>query len=254
MDSGRTARCNRGIMRSLRLRTVSVALPAALAVSCGSPGPVVDGSESLAVARLVQERLAASLAGDTATWHRQVSDQAVWTGPGLAVGTTPQALTEQAANRLLHPRATIADLAVHLVGGIAQATYVVIEAGTPGKRFRKTDTYVRSGKTWTLVGSAEVPVPFRASIPLALERRQPLLGRYHLGAVDSILVSATEPGRLVMSGPGFPPDTLYAVDDTTFFVDGDPGSWVFLAGADGRVHALAFRMAGGKDVVYTREQ
>lgn len=242
-------------MRSAWLSSVKGVLLLILAASCRSPVPAVGTPDSLAVASLVQERLAASLAGDTALWHHQVSDQAVWTGPGLAVGTTAQAIAEQAANLFLHPTATIEHLAVHLAGGVAQATYVVVEAGEPGalgKRFRKTDTYIRSGPSWILIGSAEVPVPFRASVVVALNHRQPLLGRYRLGTVDSVLITAVEPGRLLMEGPGAPPDTLYAENDTTFFADGDPGSWVFLAATEGRVRALVFRMSGGKDVVYTR--
>ncbi len=245
-------------MATRRTRFLSSLCLLAVATACARTHPARTSEDSTTVASLIRERLEASLAGDTARWHRQVSDGCVWTGPGLGTPTTAAVIIEQAANLLLHPTAQqIQGLTVHVFGDVAQATYLqlVQDAGqTPrtGKRFRKTDTYIRHGPSWLLIGATEIALPFRRSVPVATARLTPLLGSYLLGKVDSVRIALGEPGQLTMNAAEGAADTLFAENDSTFFIDGEPGAWVFRLGSQGRRSTLAYRSAGGSDVTYTR--
>lgn len=230
----------------------------ATATACIRRPPANSSQDSTTVASLVRERLAASFVGDTARWHRQVSDDCVWTGPGLGTPTTAMVIIEQAANRLLHPTAQqIQGLSVHLFGDVAQATYVQLvqdadqKPGT-GKRFRKTDTYLRHGTSWLLVGATEIELPFRQSVLVPAARLVLMLGSYVLGKADSVSIALGLPGQLTMQASEGPADTLFAENDSTFFMDGEPGAWVFTIAANGLGRTLAYRSVGGSDVVYTR--
>jgi hypothetical protein len=121
-----------------------------------------------------------------------------------------------------------------------------------GKRFRKTDTYLRHGASWHLIGATEIELPFRRSVAVATAHLRLLLGSYLLGNVDSVRIALGELGQLTMSAAKAPLDTLFAESDSTFFIDGEPGVWVFTIGAQGRGTTLAYRSAGGSDVIYTR--
>ena len=152
---------------------------------------MMPSNDSAEVAALVRGRLAAALAGDTAAWHAQVSDSCVFTGAELRVSLTKDLIGSIGANRTLNPKVQRIDkLVVHLVGGVAQATYVqlVQDAGQPereGKRFRKADTYARSGDSWRLIGAAEVPIPFRAALVLPPDPATQPAGRYTLGMAEN---------------------------------------------------------------------
>ena len=228
-----------------------------LALACAPrEAPVDRAADSVAVATRVQERLAAALTGDTARWHRHVDDAAVWTGPALRNATTREVIGSIAANHVVTiPAQRIADLVVHLdrSGSVAQATYVQFTGDTSrsartGKRFRKTDTYVRRGTEWWLVGGTEVAVPFRPAVVLDSTRSARLVGRYVLPGVDTSEVIALRDGRVVMRWTDGTVDTLLAESDSTVFEEGDPGTWVFPRAGRG----LVYRMAGGSDVVLTR--
>ena len=209
-------------------------------------------NDSAAVATLVRERLAAALAGDTAAWHRHVSDSCVFTGAELRVSTTRDVIGSIAANRALQLKAQRIDkLVVRFVGGVAQATYVqlVQDAGQPetqGKRFRKTDTYTRVDGSWKLIGSAEVPVPFRASTAMAAERATAAVGRYALGSADTLTLGLVRPDRFTLVGSDAVVDTLLVENDSTLYVDGDAGSWIL------RATGLVYRSNGAADIVLTR--
>ena len=234
-------------------------LAAALACLAACTPPVRDPAADAAPVRaLVHDRLAAALEGDTARWHRQVSDACLWTGPALRNETTAGVLASIAANRVLKPAAQeIRDLDVRVSGDVAQATYVQLvqdgsQAAEAGKRFRKTDTYQRQRGAWRLIGAAEVAVPYRPRMQPGAAVVEAIAGRYVFGGADTLTVLAASPGRFLLRGQDGITDTLLAENDSTLFVEGDPGSWVFRRAAAGPVLALIYRAEGGKDVVLPR--
>ena len=228
-----------------------------LLAACSRRPPGGTTADSLAVAGLVRDRLAAALRGDTAAWHRHISDQALWTGPGLTPVLTPVVLPIIAANATLEPGAQeLQDLAVHLHGDLAQATYLQLVRGPTGelrdgKRFRKTDTYQRQQDGWILVGAAEIAIPYRKSVTLPAAGAARLFGRYALPGVDTLTLAATTAGfRLV--GLDGSSTNLLAADDTTLFEEGDPGDWVLRLAPHGPASALVYRMQGAADLVLPR--
>lgn len=228
-----------------------------LLAACGRRPAGGSTADSLAVATLVRERLAAALAGDTARWHRHVSDRALWTGPGLTPVLTPVVLPIIAANATLKPGAQeLQDLAVHLHGDVAQATYLQLVRGPSGdlrdgKRFRKTDTYQRQARDWMLVGATEIAIPYRKSVTLPAAGAARLFGRYALPGVDTLTLAATTAGFRLVGLDGSTTDLL-AADDTTLFEEGDPGDWVLRLPPSGPASALLYRMQGAADVVLPR--
>lgn len=223
-----------------------------LAGACG-PVPTRSGSaDSAAVAALVRDRLEAATAGDTARWHRGVSDSALWTGPALRPVRTPEVLGIIASNRQLQPgRSDIRDLQVVLQDGVAQATYLQLvpgPTGSPrsGKRFRKTDVYARRGGNWILVGATEISLPYRATRPFGAGRAEAIAGSYLLPGVDSITLVPTDSGVQLKARDGSVTMLLVA-NDSTLFEEGDPGEWILPLG--GRVApALIYRMSGAADI------
>lgn len=245
--------------------TVAITVVASVAASaCGRTEATATrdaARDSAVVAGLVHERLRAAQAGDTARWHRFVSDSCVWVGAGLRAASTREVLPSIAANRAIRLAAQqIRDLVVYVSRDVAQATYVqqVQDAGQAseaGKRFRKLDTFVRRDSTWLLIGASEVAVPFRARVALGAEAAERLVGRYALADVDTLAVNAVPAGRLTMftmRGRDGTVDTLLAESDSVLFVEGDHGSWVFAGATRGAARALLYRSAGAADVTLSR--
>ena len=240
----------------MRRRATLVLAGPLLLAACGRAPATTRAADSAAVAALVHARLEAALAGDTATWHRQVSDSALFTGPGLTPVRTPVVLPIIAANATLKPGAQeLRDLTVYLHGDVAQATYLQLVAGPSGafpdgKRFRKTDTYQRHGDRWRMVGAAELAIPYRKTVALPAASAARLFGRYALPGVDTLTLSATTAGFRLIGLDGSS-TALLAADDTTLFEEGDPGEWVFRT-AGGPATALIYRMQGAADIVLPR--
>jgi hypothetical protein len=253
-----------GNVRNAALRAVvgtGVAVAITVAVACGRAGPRPSASaagDSAAVAALVGERLQAALAGDTARWHRLVSDSCLWVGGGLRVERTRDVLPAIAANRAIRPAAQqIRELAVHVTGDVAQAAYVqqVQDAGQAsesGKRFRKVDTFVRRERTWLLIGAFEVAAPFRAHVVPGADAAARLAGRYALGAVDTLDLAPGPGGRFTLRGRAGTVDTLLAESDTVLFQEGDVGAWVLPGASAGAARALVYRSPGAADIVLPR--
>lgn len=228
-----------------------------LVLACAPGGARSTAADSAAVVALVHERLEAATAGDTARWHRGVSDSALWTGPALRTVRTREVLPLIAANRQLQPGASdIRDLEVILTGDVAQATYLQLVAGPTGaprsgKRFRKTDVYQRQGDRWILVGAAELALPYRPIQRLGPERAAAIAGSYLLPGVDSITLVPTDSGVQLHTLDGSVTQLLVA-NDSTLFEEGDPGEWILPAGR-GAPATLIYRMAGAADVVLRRK-
>lgn len=234
--------------------------PAALLLlaACAAPPPASVTADSAAVAALVRERIAAAAAGDTARWHRQVSDSALWTGPALATVRTPVVLPIIAANRGLRPPPSeLRELAVYVDGPVAQATYLQLVPGPDaaprsGKRFRKTDVYRRDGAEWRLVGATEIAVPYRPTRPLGPGRAAAIAGRYVLPGVDTLVLTPTDSGVLLGATDGSLTPLLVA-DDTTLFEEGDAGAWI-VPMSPAPAPRLIYRAPGAGDIVLTRQR
>lgn len=233
-----------------------------VAAGCTSGIPRESGSDragdSAAVAALVRERLEAATAGDTARWHRGVSDSALWTGPALHPVRTRDVIPVIAANRQLQPAPSeIHDLQVVLFDGVAQATYIQLVPGPSGlprtgKRFRKTDVYQRRDSRWVLVGATEISVPFRTTRPLSASRQSAIAGEYILEQVDTLTLIPADSAVQLKAADGSITRLLIA-NDSTLFEEGDPGEWIVPVGPT-PASTLLYRMAGANDVVLHRKR
>jgi hypothetical protein len=240
-------------MKSM-LRMISAFLLAAQTLGNGSlralaPTKEDDRTRAVEVEKIVRERLQAAVRGDRTTWRRHVSKDCIWTGPGLANGTTADAELEIGANSSL-PALTmeIRDFEVHVFDAVAVATYVSIDkparGNGAGKRFRKTDTYLRRGGDWQLICAAEVFAPPRPVAQIDPSVYDLYAGQFALD--PSHVVRVWREGNRLLSqqaGEEKPTEFLPAGADT-FFVDGDLGEWIFGRAEDGRVDRLIFRLNG----------
>lgn len=234
---------------------VFLALASALGAASAAPEAKVAATPAAEIERIVRERLAAAARGDKDAWRRHIAADCVWTGPGLAVGSTADAAVEISANRTLAPRAAeLRDFEVRVFGpDAAVATYVSIqppaEPGGAAKRYRKTDTYLRREGNWQLIAANEVFVPTRAAVATPPERLDAYGGRYRLDDAHVVRVWR-EGGRLLSQQDGeAAPTEFHPSGEDTFFTDGEPGEWVFGRKEGGAVDRLVFRMEGGTDVV-----
>lgn len=206
------------------------------------------------VERLVSERLHAAVKGDKATWRRHIADECLWIGPGLVVGTTADAGQEISANANLPAKNyELRDFEARVFGDVVVATYLSIEHqyGKEGlaKRFRKTDTYLRRGGRWQLISATEIYVPRRLAHAVSPSTYDSYVGEYTLD--PSHVVRVWRAGERLLSqstGERHPIEFLAAREDV-FFVDGEPGEWVFERAADGKVRGLIFKLGAGDDVV-----
>jgi len=223
----------------------------AAALAAPAAAPVAPEIESI-----VRERIAAASRGDRAAWRRNVADDAVWVGPGLANAGTAAAELAITANASLPKQAVeIRDFEVHEFGEAALATYVLLggtEGDTATKRFRKADTYVRREGRWQLVSAVEILVPTQAAAQADAGTYDALAGQYRLDVTHVVRVWR-DGDRLLSQADGEerPTELLPAARDI-FFVDGDPGEYRFGRDASGTVDRLEFRMPGSADVVLVR--
>lgn len=242
--------------RTLRILLIAVGLTLAAGGGAteGRPSePAVATRPQAEVERIVRERLQAAVRGDRSAWRRHISADCVWTGPGLAVGTTADAELEITGNAALPTNIyEVKDFETHMFGKVAVATYVSVERQPDGigtaKRFRKTDTYLRRGGAWQLISAAEVFVPSRPVLPVDPQVYDSYLGQYSLDA--SHVVKVWREGDRLLSqeaGEQNASEFLPAGNDS-FFLDGEPGDWIFGRTEDGRVNRLIFRLSGA-DVV-----
>ncbi len=230
--------------------------------SCNSapspPAPPVGDSPAVAI--LVMQRLDAARNGDTAAWHRQVSDSCIFTGPSLQTASTRAVLNAIAANKAIKvPPQRILNMTVYPLGQIVLVSYVQLVGDTSrpereGKRFRKTDTYVRSGDSWRMISATEIAVPYRASIALPKALASQIAGDYVLPEVDTLTIRQINSRAFLQIGRDGTTDTLLVEDDSTFYVEGDPGSWVFRYGANSPASTMIYRMQGAPDIILTRIQ
>lgn len=235
-------------------------LLAAMQLVCAqkNPGGVDRSADSTAVSALVRERLDAAHAGDTALWHSQVSDSCLFTGPSLANVLTGYVLSVIAANSAIAPLPQrITDLSVRFHDNVAIASYVQLVGDTlrperEGKRFRKTDTYIRTDSTWSMIEAVEVAIPYRPFITLNDEQSERVCGKFVLPGVDTLTIERVGPGIFLQTSMIGAADTLRAEDDTTLYVEGDPGSWIFPREANGSAKRMIYRVTGAADIVLPR--
>jgi len=215
--------------------------------------PAVTTKPQADVERIVRERLQAAVRGDRSAWRRHISADCVWTGPGLAVGTTADAELEITGNAALPTNVyEVKEFETHMFGSVAVATYVSVERRADGmgtaKRFRKTDTYLRRDGTWQLISAVEVFVPSRPVLPVDPQVYDSYIGQYSLDAGHVVKVWR-EGNRLFSQEAGEQKATEFLPEGSdSFFLDGEPGDWIFGRAEDGKVNRLIFRLSGA-DVV-----
>jgi len=113
------------------------------------------------------------------------------------------------------------------------------------------ETYLKKDDSWVLIAHAQVPELLkRQSVEVNPAVFAQYVGQYEYspGFVDSISVAD---GRLISQLTGEDkPDELKALDETTFFVDGDDdeGLIIFEKGPSGSVSRYVYR-ARGQDLI-----
>ena len=203
--------------------------------------------------RIVRERLTAAQKGDAALWKSHISSQCVWTGPGLDLVDTKDVEREIEASTALPPRPAdeVRDFIVKLFGDAAIATYISIERRADGKiakQFRKTDTYLNQKNGWELVCAVESYVAPREIVKVDPQVYDKYAGQYELDPKHTVKIWR-DGTKLLSQAPDENEFTeLFPVGQDTFFVDSQPGDYIFQRDQDGKVTQLIFRM-GGSDLV-----
>lgn len=213
-------------------------LIAALTLSGAAIAKDVAGAT---VERLVRERLAASTRGDRATWRKHISNDCVWVGPGLAVGTTADAESEQIGTSETR---TFRDFQTRSFGDVTIATYLFVARGeqngtTTLRRWRKSDTYRRVGKTWKMIQAVEIVIPTRTIAKIDPSVLDDYAGTYRLKPGVELKVWR-EGDKLMMQATGQSSGETLPAGDDVFFDDGEPGEYRFVRDGAAKVVAVVY--------------
>jgi ketosteroid isomerase-like protein len=202
-------------------------------------------NDGVLVEQLVRERLAASARGDKATWRKHIADDCVWVGPGLLVGSTADAESEQIGTSEVR---TFKDFQTRAFGDVVIATYLMIARGeqngaTTLRRWRKSDTYRRSGKDWKMIQAVEIIVPTREIAKVDPKVLNDYVGTYRLKAGVELKVWR-EGDKLMMQATGQASGETLPAGNDVFFDDGEPGEYRFVRDAARKVVAVIYSNEG----------
>jgi hypothetical protein len=231
------------IRRNLRRLTILAAMPVAL----GRPMTLdaqVAASDSAMLVLVTQQLLDAITNGDSAVWARHLSSR--WT------------ITDEEGHRIkraeflrdLHPlppgQSGVLRLADWHIAGTPTAMVVSYATDeehhyygqTLTTRFRSTDTWVREGKVWRMLGSqiTALPTPIQGR---ALPRHvlDEYAGTYVLTPGITVKLSASDSGLQLIRGLR-QPERLYAIDARIFIRHGVRGFWLFERDSAGAISRL----------------
>lgn len=227
-------------MTRLHLRVAAVCL--LLCAAAATAAPASDGAR---VEQLVRERLAASTRSDKATWRKHIADDCLWVGPGLLVGSTDDAESEQIGT---HETRTFKDFQTRAFGDVVIATYLLVARGeqngaTTLRRWRKSDTYRRVGNDWKMIQAVEIIIPTREIAKIDPKVLNDYVGTYRLKPGVELKVWR-EGNKLMMQATGqVSGETLPAGNDV-FFDDGEPGEYRFVRDASRKVVAVVYTNEG----------
>jgi ketosteroid isomerase-like protein len=202
-------------------------------------------SDGARVEQLVRERLAASARGDKATWRQHIADDCLWVGPGLLVGSTADAESEQIGTSEVR---TFKDFQTRAFGEVAIATYLMIARGeqngaTTLRRWRKSDTYRRVGQDWKMIQAVEIIVPTRGIAKIDPRVLNDYVGTYRLKAGVELKVWR-EGDKLMMQATGQASGEALAAGNDVFFDDGEPGDYRFVRDGARKVIAVVYSNEG----------
>jgi ketosteroid isomerase-like protein len=209
--------------------------------TAAAPAP----SDGARVEQLVRERLAASARSDKATWRKHIADDCLWVGPGLAVGTTADAESEQIGTSEVR---TFKDFQTRRFGEVTIATYLLIARGEQDgvatlRRWRKSDTYRRVGKDWKMIQAVEIVIPVRQIAKIDPAVLNDYAGLYRLKPGVELKVWR-DGDRLMMQATGQTAGETLPAGNDVFFDDGEPGEYRFVRDAARKVIAVIYSNEG----------
>jgi ketosteroid isomerase-like protein len=221
------------------LSVAAVCLLLSAATVIASPN---DGAR---VEQLVRERLAASARSDKATWRKHIADDCLWVGPGLLVGSTADAESEQIGTSEVR---TFKDFQTRAFGDVVIATYLMIARGeqngaTTLRRWRKSDTYRRVGQDWKMIQAVEIIVPTREIAKIDPKLLNDYVGTYRLKAGVELKVWR-EGDKLMMQATGQASGETLPAGGDVFFDDGEPGEYRFVRDDSRKVIAVVYSNEG----------
>lgn len=229
-----------------RFGLLAIALIVLSACAADSTFATDDGtSAATRVEALIRERLAASAKADKTAWRAHISDDCVWVGPGLQVGTTEDAQAEQIGSSETRE---LKDFTAREFGDIVIATYLFVATsevnGTKNlRRWRKSDTYQRTADDWHMISAVEIVIPTRPIAKVDPAVYDDYAGTYRLNP-DVALRVWRDADRLIMQASGQAEGETFPAGDDIFFDDGEPGDYVFLRDRSRHVIAIVYRNQG----------
>jgi ketosteroid isomerase-like protein len=197
------------------------------------------------VEQLVRERLTASARSDKATWRKHIADDCLWVGPGLLVGSTADAESEQIGTSEVR---TFKDFQTRAFGDVVIATYLMIARGEQNgaathRRWRKSDTFRRVGQDWKMIQAVEIIVPMREIAKIDPKVLNDYVGTYRLKA-DVELKVWREGDKLMMQATAQAPGETLPAGNDVFFDDGEPGEYRFVRDGSRKVIAVVYSNEG----------
>jgi hypothetical protein len=208
--------------------------------------------------RNTQALLDAIAPGDTATWNRLLDPRVIRVDENDVVRDKAQILAGlQPLGPGLVGHLAIDDFRVAIAENMAVVThedneYLDYHGQVIKSRFRMTDTWVRSGDGWRLIGEQVLAV---LQDPPAIHIDHPTLcgyaGRYSL-TPDIVATIRCEGDRLVVAREGRPDRTFLAESPDVFFEPGAPRTRRIFQ-RDGQGHVVGFvDRREARDVVWKR--
>lgn len=199
------------------------------------------------IKRAIRERFDAYARKDAVGWSRFVADEC------FCASLTKAAIQQEIAARPSNIKSwygDIMDFQVHVYKDTVVARYRVTEFTELGNqkvsvRQWRTETYVRRGGVWLLVGGAESIIPQDPDIAkIDAKIYDAYVGQYEYapGVIDTV---TRDRERLLVQAAGQEEkEEVFPENETTFFGKGQDWRLIFVKNEQGRVTALRFRQSG----------
>jgi hypothetical protein len=212
----------------------------------GSATPA-DDQTAREIAEQINNRHAAMQRFDRGAYSAFIDQSAVFAEPG-EITSGAQRIAE------VHPTVGFKETVEHdspkvtSFGQTAIAVYAQREKEIYGEQSLTTrvtvvDTYTKKDGNWVLIAHVELPEPVkRQAVKVNPAVFAQYAGQYEYGPgfVDNVSVAG---GKLMSQETGEDkPDELHALNETTFFVDGDDGLVIFEKDASGKVSHYIYRV------------
>lgn len=198
------------------------------------------------IGRAIRERLDAYRRADATGWGRFVADDC------LCGTSTKPAIQHEIATRLPSLKnwyGDIVGLEVRVYGDVVVARYRITEySELGGQRMSiqqwRTETYVRRGGVWKLIGGAESVIP-QDPVLAKIDPKvyDAYVGQYEYarGMVDLV---TREGDHLMVETTGQGKEEVFPENETTYFGKGQDWRMIFVKDQQGRVTSVLFRRQG----------